>query len=34
MEDFIVFFVNKNGLNDFVVIKASDLKDALLTSRL
>ena len=34
MEDFIVFFVNKNGLNDFVVIKASDLEDALLTSRL
>jgi len=34
MEDFIVFFVNKNGLNDFVVIKAFDLKDALLASRL
>lgn len=34
MEDFIVFFVNKNGLNDFVVIKAFDLKDALRTSRL
>lgn len=28
MEDFIVFFINKNGLNDFVVIKAFDLKDA------
>lgn len=34
MEDFIVFFVNKNGLNDFAVIKASGLKDALLSSRL
>lgn len=34
MEDFIVFFVNKNGLNDFVIIKASSLKDALLSSRL
>lgn len=34
MEDFIVFFVNKNGLNDFVVIKAFGLKDAILTSRL
>lgn len=34
MEDFIVFFVNKNGLNDFAVIKAFGLKDALLTSRL
>lgn len=33
MEDFIVFFVNKNGLNDFVVIKAFDLKDALHTAR-
>ena len=26
---FYYFFVNKNGLNDFVVIKAFDLKDAL-----
>lgn len=34
MEDFIIFFVNKNGLNDFAVIKASDLKDALLAARL
>lgn len=34
MEDFIVFFVNKNGLNDFVVIKASGFKDALFASRL
>lgn len=34
MEDFIVFFVNKNGLNDFVFIKAYDLKDAVLASRL
>ena len=34
MEDFIVFFVNKNGLNDFAVIKASGFKDALLSARL
>lgn len=33
MEDFIVFFVNKNGLNDFVIIEAFGLKDALLASR-
>lgn len=32
MENFIIFFVNKSGLNDFVYIKAFDLKDALLTS--
>jgi hypothetical protein len=34
MEDFIVFFINKNGLNDFVVITASSLKDALCAARL
>lgn len=34
MEDFIVFFVNKNGLNDFVLIKAFSFKDALIASRL
>lgn len=34
MEDFIIFFVNKNGLNDFAVIKATDLKDAVLSARL
>lgn len=34
MKDFIVFFVNKNGLNDFVVIKALDLEDAMYTSKL
>lgn len=34
MENFIIFFVNKNGLNDFAVIKALDLKEALLSSRL
>lgn len=33
MDNFIVFFVNKNGLNDFVYIKAFDLKDAILTSK-
>lgn len=34
MKDFIIFFVNKNGLNDFAVIKASDLKEAILAARL
>lgn len=34
MEDFIIFFVNKNGLNDFALIQSFGLKDALLASRL
>lgn len=33
MEKFIIFFVNKNGLNDFVIIEALDLKDAILISK-
>lgn len=33
MEKFIIFFVNKNGLNDFVFINALDLKDAMLVSK-
>lgn len=33
MEKFIIFFVNKNGLKDFVIIDALDLKDAILVSR-
>lgn len=33
MEKFIIFFVNKNGLKDFVVIDALDLKDAMLVSK-
>ena len=34
MEKFIIFFVNKNGLKDFVIIDALDLKDATLVSKL
>ena len=33
MEKFIIFFVNKNGLKDFVIIDALDLKDAMLVSK-
>ena len=33
MERFIIFFVNKNGLNDFVIVEALDLKDAILISK-
>lgn len=33
MEKFIIFFVNKNGLKDFVIINALDLKDAILVSK-
>lgn len=33
MENFIIFFVNKNGLRDFVIVKALDLKDAILISK-
>lgn len=32
MKNFIIFYVNKSGLNDFVYIKASNLKDAMLMS--
>lgn len=33
MENFIIFFVNKNGLKDFVIIGALDFKDAILVSK-
>ena len=33
MEKFIIFFVNKNGLKDFVIIDALNLKDAALVSK-
>lgn len=33
MEKFIIFFVNKNGLKDFVIIDALDFKDAILVSK-
>ena len=32
MTKFIIFFVNKNGLKDFVIINAPDLKEAILVS--
>ena len=31
--DYIIFFVNKKNLKDFVIIKALDLKDAILVSK-
>ena len=33
MEKFIIFFVNKNGLKDFVIIDALDFRDAILVSK-
>lgn len=33
MEKFIIFFVNKNGLRDFVIVNALGLKDAFLVSK-
>lgn len=33
MEKFIIFYVNKNGLRDFVIIDALNLKDAMLVSK-
>ncbi len=33
MEKFIIFFVNKNGLKDFVIIDALDFKDSILVSK-
>lgn len=33
MEKFIIFFVNKNGLKDFVVIDALNFKDVILASK-
>lgn len=34
MKKYIIFYVNKNGLRDFVIIEASDLKDATLVSKM
>ena len=33
MKKYIIFFVNKNGLRDFVIINAIDFKDAVLVSK-
>lgn len=33
MKKYIVFYVNKNGLRDFVIIDAIDFKAAILTSK-
>lgn len=33
MKKYIIFYVNKNGLNDFVIVKALDLKDAVSISK-
>ena len=33
MKKYIIFYVNKNGLRDFVIIDAIDFKDAVLTSK-
>lgn len=34
MKKYIVFYVNKSGLKDFVIIEAIDFKDALRASKL
>jgi hypothetical protein len=33
MKNYIIFFVNKNGLRDFVIVKAIDFKDAIVVSK-
>lgn len=33
MKKYIVFYVNKNGLRDFVIIDAIDFRDAILISK-
>lgn len=33
MKKYIVFYVNKSGLRDFVIINAIDFKDAILVSK-
>ena len=33
MKEYIIFYVNKNGLRDFVIIDAIDFKDAILVSK-
>lgn len=32
MKKYVIFFVNKNGLSDFVIIDADDFKDAVAVS--
>jgi hypothetical protein len=32
-DSYIIFFVNKNGLKDFVIIDAIDFKDAIIVSK-
>ena len=34
MEKFIIFYVNKNDLRDFVIIDAHDFDDAIFVSKL
>lgn len=34
MKKFVIFFVSKNGLRDFVIIDAPDLREAILVSEL
>ena len=33
MKKYIIFYVNKNGLRDFVIIDAIDFKDAIIVSK-
>lgn len=33
MKKYVVFYVDKNGLKDFVIIDAIDFKDAILVSK-
>lgn len=33
MKDFIIFYVNKFGFKDFVIVEALNLKDAVLISK-
>ena len=33
MKKYVIFFVNKNGLKDFVIIDAIDFRDAILVSK-
>jgi hypothetical protein len=33
MKKYIIFYVNKNGLRDFVIIDAIDFKNAILVSK-
>lgn len=33
MKKYIIFFVNKKGLRDFVIINAIDFKDAIIVSK-